>query len=113
MRSKSLYLISCLCLLLLLLKWGDISVTVKEEAEQSAIVCQCPRERQVPTKGDDRTGDLEEGVIPPDGSYVGPSSCNKETELLGSGQRVLSYSYYTPGTEPVPDYLMDIGEKIR
>ena len=88
-------------------------MTVMEEGEGSAIVCQCPRERQLPTKGEDRSGDLERGIIPPDGSYVGPSSCNLETELLGSGQMVLSYSYYTPGTEQLPDYLMDIGEKIR
>ena len=115
MRTRSISLISCLCLLLLLMKWRDISVTVTDQATSSAIVCQCPRERQrqVPRRGEDRTGDLQRGLIPPDGSYVGPSSCNLETELLGSGQRVLSYSYYTPGTELLPDYLMDIGEQIR
>ena len=81
---------------------------VMDQADSSAIVCQCPSERgrQLPRRGEDRTGDLQRGLIPPDGSYVGPSSCNLETELLGSGQRVLSYSYYTPGTELLPDYLL-------
>ena len=37
------------------------------------------------------------GRIPPDGSYVGSSSCNDYTDKLGAGQKVLSYSYYTPG----------------
>ena len=36
-------------------------------------------------------------MTPSDGSYVGPSSCNEYTDRLGAGQRVLSYSYYTPG----------------
>ena len=31
-----------------------------------------------------------------DGSYVGPSSCDAFTSSLGSGQNVLSYTYYTP-----------------
>ena len=38
------------------------------------------------------------GMTPSDGSYVGPSSCNEYTDRLGAGQRVLSYSYYTPGS---------------
>ena len=36
-------------------------------------------------------------MTPSEGSYVGPSSCNEYTDRLGAGQRVLSYSYYTPG----------------
>ena len=36
-------------------------------------------------------------MTPTEGSYVGPSSCNEYTDRLGAGQRVLSYSYYTPG----------------
>ena len=101
MRSKSFYLLPLLCFSLLLLKWAHISVAVMERTENSAIVCQCPGEqqRQVPRKGQDRTGDLQQGLLPPDGSYVGPSSCNPETDLRGSGQMVLSYSYYTPGIE--------------
>ena len=39
---------------------------------------------------------IHNGIIPPDGSYVGPSFCNSFTTQLGSGQNVLSYSYYTP-----------------
>ena len=31
-----------------------------------------------------------------DGSFVGMSTCDGFTSALGSGQRVLSYSYYTP-----------------
>ena len=40
---------------------------------------------------------VSSGRIPPDGSYVGSSSCNDYTDKLGAGQKVLSYSYYTPG----------------
>lgn len=32
----------------------------------------------------------------PDGTYVGHSTCNRYTSALGSGQKVLSYTYYTP-----------------
>ena len=63
MRSRSIYLLPFLCLGLLLMKWREISVTVMEEREPSAIVCQCPRERRLPTKGDDRTGDLQQGRL--------------------------------------------------
>lgn len=31
-----------------------------------------------------------------DGTFVGPSTCNEYTSALGSGQNVLSYTYYTP-----------------
>ena len=31
-----------------------------------------------------------------DGTYVGPSSCDEFTTALGSGQMVLSYSFYVP-----------------
>ena len=64
----------------------------------SKVVCSCPRERPPVRRGEDRTDDLRRGQTPPDGSYVGPSSCNDYTDSLGSGQNVLSYSYYTPGT---------------
>ena len=30
------------------------------------------------------------------GSFVGQSTCNSYTTALGAGQRVLSYTYYTP-----------------
>ena len=33
---------------------------------------------------------------PPLGSFVGPSTCDSYTSALGAGQRVLSYTYYTP-----------------
>ena len=33
---------------------------------------------------------------PPLGSFVGQSTCNSYTTSLGAGQRVLSYTYYTP-----------------
>ena len=33
---------------------------------------------------------------PPIGSFVGPSTCNSYTSALGAGQKVLSYTYYTP-----------------
>merc|ERR1712106_1030718 len=32
----------------------------------------------------------------PSGTYVGHSTCNRYTSALGSGQKVLSYTYYTP-----------------
>ena len=32
----------------------------------------------------------------PVGVYVGPSTCNSYTSVLGSGQKVLSYTYYSP-----------------
>ena len=31
-----------------------------------------------------------------DGTFVGPSRCSHFTTALGSGQKVLSYTYYTP-----------------
>ena len=38
-------------------------------------------------------------VLP--GSYVGQSTCNNFTTVLGAGQRVLSYSYYRLGRAEV------------
>ena len=32
----------------------------------------------------------------PAGTYVGSSTCNRYTSAIGSGQKVLSYTYYTP-----------------
>ena len=32
----------------------------------------------------------------PAGVYIGPSSCDQYTSALGSGQKVLSYTYYSP-----------------
>jgi len=32
----------------------------------------------------------------PKGTYVGNSTCNRYTSAIGSGQKVLSYTYYTP-----------------
>ena len=31
-----------------------------------------------------------------DGTWVGPSSCDQFTTALGSGQRVVAYSFYVP-----------------
>ena len=73
------------------------SCVTQSLTRNSKIVCQCERDREMPRLGEDRRDQLMRGVTPPDGSYVGPSSCNKFTDLLGSGQKVLSYSYYTPG----------------
>ena len=39
---------------------------------------------------------LESPLSVPQGSYVGQSTCNNFTSALGAGQKVLSYSYYTP-----------------
>ena len=58
--------------------------------------CGCPRSLKRIQK--DFTSSLMMGQVPPDGSYVGPSSCNKYTSHLGSGQNVLSYSFYSPTT---------------
>ena len=39
---------------------------------------------------------ISERWIPPMGSFVGQSTCNSYTSAFGAGQRVLSYTYYTP-----------------
>ena len=39
---------------------------------------------------------LESPLSVPQTSYVGQSTCNNFTSALGAGQKVLSYSYYTP-----------------
>ena len=39
---------------------------------------------------------LESPLSVPQGTYVGQSTCNNFTSALGAGQKVLSYSYYTP-----------------
>ena len=62
----------------------------------SPAVCSCAR--PLPPRGDDFSGSLAQGVIPPDGSFVGSSYCNYYTDMLGSGQNVISYSYYTPAS---------------
>ena len=31
-----------------------------------------------------------------EGTWVGPSSCDQFTTALGSGQRVVAYSFYVP-----------------
>ena len=38
-----------------------------------------------------------------DGSYVGLSSCNQYTSQLGSGQKVLTYTYFTPWMSKIKD----------
>ena len=38
-----------------------------------------------------------------DGSYNGLSSCNQFTSMLGSGQNVLSYTYFTPWSSKLKD----------
>ena len=38
-----------------------------------------------------------------DGSYIGLSSCNQFTSMLGSGQNVLSYAYFTPWSSKLKD----------
>ena len=58
--------------------------------------CGCPR--PLPPVQADLTASLISGIIPPDGSYVGQSSCNKFTSHLGSGKNVLSYSFYSAVT---------------
>ena len=105
----------CLCLLsLLTLSWplwpgsGLVSLARRprpapaDYTEASAagaaagqVDCGCQRAR--PVGGPDGRALLAAGRAPPDGSYVGRSSCNAYTEQLGSGQRVLSYSYYSAG----------------
>ena len=58
--------------------------------------CECLR--TLKPIGPDLSRDLLAGKTPTDGSYVGPSSCNKFTSHLGSGQNVLSYSFYSAVT---------------
>ena len=41
-------------------------------------------------------GRLGGPVRVPAGVFIGLSSCNQYTSVLGAGQRVLSYSYYSP-----------------
>ena len=105
---------TCLCLLsLLTLSWplwpgsGLVSLTRRPRPlpadftarEDSAAAGQvdCGCQRAWPAGGSDGRALLAAGRAPPDGSYVGRSSCNAYTEQLGSGQRVLSYSYYSAG----------------
>ena len=61
------------------------------------VQCETPRPAPPAAGGPSLYPELVAGRVPPDGSYVGASSCNQYTDSLGSGQRVLSYSYYTPG----------------
>ena len=42
-----------------------------------------------------------------DGSFVGMSTCDGFTSALGSGQRVLSYSYYTPWKTDNNKYIIN------
>ena len=42
----------------------------------------------------------------PDGKYVGLSSCDGYTSTLGSGQKVLSYAYFTPWNTKIKQKLM-------
>ena len=58
--------------------------------------CNCPRPLKPISK--DLSFSLLDGSVPSDGSYVGESSCNKFTSHLGSGQNVLSYSFYVAVT---------------
>ena len=58
--------------------------------------CDCPR--PLSPILEDFSASLLSGRVPPDGSYVGQSSCNKFTSHLGSGQNVLSYSFYSAVT---------------
>ena len=37
----------------------------------------------------------------PDGTFVGLSSCDRFTSTLGSGQKVLSYAYFTPWNKEI------------
>ena len=54
-------------------------------------------------KGRNHTGKaevpLENISIVKDGTFVGLSSCDEFTTALGSGQRVLAYSFYVPWQE--------------
>jgi hypothetical protein len=63
--------------------------------------CLCTRPSP-PISGPSLVLSLLTGHPPPAGSYVGLSSCNSFTTHLGSGQNVLSYSYYTPHNTTTP-----------
>ena len=41
-----------------------------------------------------------------DGTYVGLSSCNEFTSHLGSGQKVVSYAYFTPWNKNIKQNYM-------
>ena len=56
--------------------------------------CPCRRPRP-PHSGPSQVLGIITHHPPPPGSYVGLSSCNTYTTMLGSGQNVLSYSYYS------------------
>ena len=43
-----------------------------------------------------------------DGTFVGPSSCDEFTTALGSGQMVLSYSFYVPTGRLVSSTTRDL-----
>ena len=99
--KKSCILI--LVIIIIVMKWrtflGDFDLAKFAKVPQnfSTLEFPCSCSRPLPTLGEDYTSSLLQGQIPPDGSYVGRSSCNSYTDRLGSGQNVMSYSYYTPG----------------
>ena len=84
------YLILLKLLFILFCIYNDLII-------DSGMDCSCSR--QLPSLGKDFSDSLLAGVIPPDGSYVGRSYCNEYTDYLGSGQNVISYSYYTPARQ--------------
>ena len=61
------------------------------------------KRRKHDRKGRNRTGEgeasLENISRVRDGTFVGLSSCDEFTTALGSGQRVLAYSFYVPWQE--------------
>ncbi|XP_023335586.1 uncharacterized protein LOC111706882 isoform X3 [Eurytemora carolleeae] len=48
-----------------------------------------------------------------EGQYVGKSTCNNYTTALGAGQRVLSYSFYTPPRSPHGRILEEDASDLR
>lgn len=44
-------------------------------------------------------------LVIPTGVYIGPSTCSDYSSVLGSGQRVLSYTYYTPWRNARKQYM--------
>jgi hypothetical protein len=84
-----------------LLPWLDGPLT---ESYQLHPTCQCARRgpplAQLEALFEPSTvgelGSRSRPWAPTPGSYVGPSTCDRYTSALGAGQRVLSYTYYTP-----------------
>ena len=96
MKKNVITILTLISLLIITRIKSILDLYVPKSIQTPNSNCSCSR--PLPPLGMDYSLALANGIVPPDGSYVGPSFCNSFTDHLGSGQKVLSYSYYTPPT---------------